>query len=273
MAATPLHIASSGHFSQMPAHFMKRGHPSDNLVIWVLAGRGFAKAGPQAVGAGGGDLLVFPRGVAHEYGSDPHEPWEIVWAHFAGPAAAGFVTELRRYGGLVVKLGVDPVLRDRFFELVIAHAARTSASQALADCLLWGVLGLIRDRVSRPAAARGSGPRHRPSGLELEVIQGVQRYIQEHLNRSMALGDLARQARTSPRNLTRLCHRLLGASPMQYVIQQRMAKAALLLAETSLPMKQVADAVGCRDPYYFSRLFHRTMHATPTAYRRGISDP
>ena len=45
---------------------------------------------------------------------------------------------------------------------------------------------------------------------------------------------------------------------MQYVLQQRVAHAAVLLVETSLPVRDVARRVGCDDHVLLlSRLFKR----------------
>jgi iron complex transport system substrate-binding protein len=55
---------------------------------------------------------------------------------------------------------------------------------------------------------------------------------------------------------------------MHYIIQQRMARAATLLSETSSPIKQIGNAVGYEDAYYFSRLFKRITGMTPSDYRQ-----
>ncbi len=46
-----------------------------------------------------------------------------------------------------------------------------------------------------------------------------------------------------------------------------MARARALLDTTTMPIGEVARAVGYHDPLYFSRQFHKLHGETPTSYR------
>ncbi len=261
-----LQIHSSGHFRDFPEHATQRDDPLDYLVIWVLGGRGYVRTGKSAKStpARAGDLLVMPKGLPHAYGADPAEPWDIVWAHFDGDAAADLVKRLQAFGELRIRLGLDAHIHERFLELVVAHDRQVPRSQHLCDCLLWGLLGLIIHRLEIRGEVREPD--------RLPDMQRLQKYIHENLRRKITLHDLADVAGLSVSQLGRVFASLFKVSPMQYVIQQRMARACLLLTETTMPVKQVAAAVGCDDPYYFSRLFRRVVGAPPRAYRRNV-DP
>jgi AraC-like DNA-binding protein len=93
-------------------------------------------------------------------------------------------------------------------------------------------------------------------------------YIHDHLAEPIRLEDLARIARLSVTHFSRLFGRIFGVSPMRYVMQRRVGLAQSLLLETSMPVKQVAHAVGCEDPYYFSRMFSKVVGVGPSAYRQ-----
>jgi AraC-like DNA-binding protein len=47
-----------------------------------------------------------------------------------------------------------------------------------------------------------------------------------------------------------------------------MAEARALLAETDLPVAEVARRVGVTDPGYFTRLFSRAHGTSPRVWRR-----
>jgi AraC family transcriptional regulator len=53
------------------------------------------------------------------------------------------------------------------------------------------------------------------------------------------------------------------------VIQQRVKKAQRLLAQTDLPLANIAVAVGFADQSHFSRQFHRLVGTTPSGFRRA----
>ncbi|MEX0775980.1 MAG: helix-turn-helix domain-containing protein [Phycisphaeraceae bacterium] len=267
-----LNLNSSGHFVDSPSHHTVRDNPLDYLLIWVLGGRGFAACGGQSVQARPGHLLLFPPGVPQEYGSDQEQPWDIVWVHFAGAAADELVRRLspappgesppmtHQDPPLALDLGLDANLHERFTELVVAHATRSEQRQLLCNCLLWGLLGLVIHRLEMRGQVREPD--------RLPDVQRLQAHIHEHLTKRITSEDLAHVAGLSVSQLNRVFQKLFHQSPMQYVTQQRIAKACLLLSETGMPIKAIAGAVGCDDPYYFSRLFHRQMGMPPSAYRQ-----
>ena len=47
-----------------------------------------------------------------------------------------------------------------------------------------------------------------------------------------------------------------------------MERARLLLAESSLSVGMIAEALGFRDVFFFSRQFRQRTGLTPTAYRK-----
>ena len=60
---------------------------------------------------------------------------------------------------------------------------------------------------------------------------------------------------------------LTGKSPNEYLRVIRMKKAASLLTETNLSMKEIAFLVGISDSLYFSRCFKEQFKLSPTQYR------
>jgi len=259
MADVGIEILRSGHFSDYPNHFMARDRPDDCLLIWVMAGAGWSRIEGRHVYARAGTLLTFVAGQSHAYGSSNTRPWDIVWAHFIGSKASEWVRELRRIGGGVApQIGVSERLRQRFLELVEVHGARTSESRELATPLLVAIFGLIRHQLRLPTA---SAVEHH------DTIERLCAFVRDHLAEPITVDRMAAHAHVSRRQLTRLMRQALGQAPMDYVTRQRLGRATTLLAETALPIANVAQRVGYADPYYFSRLFHRRMKLSPTAYR------
>ncbi|HYE06469.1 MAG TPA: helix-turn-helix transcriptional regulator, partial [Planctomycetota bacterium] len=84
---------------------------------------------------------------------------------------------------------------------------------------------------------------------------------------ALSLGDLAGAAALSPDRLTTLFRQRFGRTPMRQVACMRLARARNLLTRSDLSVKQVAAAVGFRDPLYFSRAFRAAFGQPPTAAR------
>ncbi len=264
MLDTWLKLNWSGHFRNIPQHFMRRSSPMDYLLIWVISGYGFAEVDGRRVEAGPGHLLSFVPGRPQAYGADPERPWEIVWVHFQGRLAREFSKRIRRHGPLRIGLGLDPELHDRWLGLVIAHAARGPGVATRVNTELYALLGLICHRLeSRSTRSRGE---------TTFDVHRLQSFIHNHLAGRITLAELAREARLSPTHFARVFKRCFGISPIALVIQKRVGTACALLTETAMPLKQVGAAVGCEDPYYFSRVFKKVMGVSPLAYRRSARD-
>ena len=57
-------------------------------------------------------------------------------------------------------------------------------------------------------------------------------------------------------------------SPASGRDRARMRRAAELLLETNDSMREIADAIGLKNEFYFSRLFRAKYHLPPATYRR-----
>jgi AraC-like DNA-binding protein len=64
-----------------------------------------------------------------------------------------------------------------------------------------------------------------------------------------------------------------GLSPHQYLLEFRLAHARSLLAETRMSIKEVATQSGFGDEFYFSRLFRRKLHVSPSEWRSRSHRP
>jgi AraC-like DNA-binding protein len=95
------------------------------------------------------------------------------------------------------------------------------------------------------------------------------RYMDDHVNATPSLADIAGTVHLSPEHFHRLFRRQFGATPFDYLLQRRLARAHRLLTEGVLSVKEVAIACGYDDPYYFSRVFRRQYHCTPRQIRLG----
>ena len=261
----------AGHFRELAPVTTRRtaSEAMDYLLIWVLRGETAVELDgvPQRVAPG--EVLTFEPGVAHAYSAPASGPWEWLWVHFGGEAAASMVAALRQYGSPAARLGWHTHIHERFVEVLLAEEASDGAAARPtaplhAGASLYSLLALMLDqlelnrRLAREPGEAGS--------LDARAIQ---RYIHEHLAEPMRLEDLAEQAHLSPTHFARLFKSIFGTSPMRYVIERRIDRAADLLTTTRMKMAHIARTVGYEDPYYFSRLFRRVTGEAPSAYRRA----
>jgi AraC-like DNA-binding protein len=82
-----------------------------------------------------------------------------------------------------------------------------------------------------------------------------------------SIGDLATQLRLSPSHLQRIFKQETGLRMGDWLITFRLQKAAYLLANSYLTVKEIARAVGYEHVSSFIRAFERKYVLTPTHFR------
>ena len=110
--------------------------------------------------------------------------------------------------------------------------------------------------------------------VESLVEQGHSTELEEAIHSRLAdsqltLKDLAPQLGFSPSYLSVLIKKKLGLPFQEYLIQERMKKAKLLLLTTDLKIYEIADQVGFEDMNYFSQRFKQVVGVTPRQYKKG----
>lgn len=148
------------------------------------------------------------------------------------------------------------------FDLLHQLVLRTDpVGQARAVHLLEGLLLELAD-------ARGSAcvPPTRPAPAFLQAVldainaPGGETVDYEMLaaSQNMALSTLRRKFKGAT-----------GTPLHDYVLQTRLVRARHLLGETDLPIKAIAEQLGYRDVYFFTRQFRSVVGVPPGAYRKS----
>ncbi|NJM89661.1 MAG: helix-turn-helix transcriptional regulator [Hydrococcus sp. RU_2_2] len=97
--------------------------------------------------------------------------------------------------------------------------------------------------------------------------QQVSNYINTHLDRDLSLSQIARVINISPTYFASLFKRATGNSPHQYVIQQRVERAKLMLSKTDLAIANIALQVGFSSQSHLNQQFKRFTGMTPKQAR------
>jgi AraC-like DNA-binding protein len=79
----------------------------------------------------------------------------------------------------------------------------------------------------------------------------------------------AKEAGMAVSTLRRRFKEAVGVPIGEYVLQRRVIEARRLLGETDEPIKVIAERLGYRDVYFFTRQFKKKVGVAPGAYRRS----
>ena len=110
--------------------------------------------------------------------------------------------------------------------------------------------------------------RGRDDALPRGRLRAVVEYIEEYLDASPSLEQMAAVARLSSYHFSRQFKAATGLPPHQYVIARRVERAKQLLqAGRDLSLAEVAARAGFSDQSQFSHHFKRLVGVTPGQFR------
>ena len=102
-----------------------------------------------------------------------------------------------------------------------------------------------------------------------QAIIKMQEYIEEHLDESITLIQLARIAGYSPYHAAHLFSALLGVSPLRYIRQLRLSSAAEKIRDENDAILQIAFDYQFDSHEGFTKAFSRQFGMSPREYRRN----
>jgi AraC family transcriptional regulator len=110
--------------------------------------------------------------------------------------------------------------------------------------------------------------------LDDRRLQRVLQFVEENLQNSIALKDLAAIANLSPFYFARSFRSVTGSSPQKYVRQRRLEQAKELLADGGRSLADIALTCNFSSQSSFTRAFTRAFGVAPGKYRenQGCSD-
>ena len=171
----------------------------------------------------------------------------------------GFVQKLNLRGG-ALHTAVDLIEQMR-----TEYEADMPGRETRIRCLL--VL-LVTHLARYYSISNGSGSR------AVINLSRVIAFVETKYADGISLDGLADAACMSKSSLMRAFQQCYHTSPLHYLNEFRLKKAAERLSRETLSVTRIAGDVGFADPSYFSRLFRRSYGMSPREYRRNrVSRP
>ncbi len=100
-----------------------------------------------------------------------------------------------------------------------------------------------------------------------EFFDKIKIYLKDHISEPLSLQEISNLFAISQAYMSRLFRKYTRQSYNQYLTCIRMERAKQLLEEGSgLFVKDIAEMVGYRDQFYFSRIFHSYTGKSPADY-------
>jgi AraC family transcriptional regulator len=112
----------------------------------------------------------------------------------------------------------------------------------------------------------------RKGGMAPHKLRRALEFISENLQRqhAIALDVVAQEVGMSRYHFSRVFKESMGLSPINYIVRQRIERAKKLLAETDLPIADIALQAGFSGQSHFTTFFRKLVGLTPRSFRRQM---
>lgn len=101
-----------------------------------------------------------------------------------------------------------------------------------------------------------------------ERIKIMLQFIHDHCTEPLDARSIASSANLSQSEALRCFRATIGTTPIQYVRQYRIARAAQMLTETDDHVADIAERCGFSDVSYFTKTFREMKGCAPMQYRK-----
>ncbi len=92
-------------------------------------------------------------------------------------------------------------------------------------------------------------------------------YIEKHYSEKIRLEDIADSMGLNPSYLSRIFSREMGMKMQDYIVKERIERAANMLIYSDIEISQIGDYVNFSNQSNFGKAFKKYMHMTPKKYR------
>ena len=226
-------------------------------VLYCQTGSGFVETLGHEFRVDAGQLAWIGNEQRHTHRADPNDPWTLLWFRLEGPDGPSIREKL--FGDGICRVMVpDSVAMQTWFDRLF-HAMSSRAANL--DLRLNQMVGEFLIMVDQ---ARWSDDRQRVP----EVLAKVILAMRADLGRSWSSEDLSELTNVSASQLRRLFGKHLRTSPHQWLLRERLTHAQALIADSTMPLAEIAAICGFCDVYHFNREFKRSVGTPPAAWRR-----
>ncbi|MCD7806870.1 MAG: AraC family transcriptional regulator [Lachnospiraceae bacterium] len=254
-----LYLTDVGFFPKATHHYRERRDGAEEYIfIYCTEGKGDIYVDGKRFTLRENEAFCIPRFRRHRYYACEEDPWSILWVHFKGEDARYYPVEECRIIKFTTANATNRMLF--LFELLFRVL---EGNYALGNFIyISQVLSLI--------LAETYHREKQNSVMEQNKhVTSVIRYMQSHLNENLTLEQLVDEFGLSKSYLNVIFKKHTQHAPMDFFLHLKMREACRMLKVTELYVYEVAQRLGYRDQYYFSRIFKKVVGVSPNEYKYG----
>lgn len=246
-------IINGKHLSE--EHFSQKTVTSNiHILFYVVKGRGVLRYNEKEYMLSKDDtVMVFPD-CEYSLECDELSPWELRYVEFHG-VDISWILSLTAFSKTTP---VAPKISGlaRFYDIPCGEM-KSGFQSIRTHAMLYYLFSYYIE--------------HFPYALKLSnnYVEAARDYIlANYVDPNCTPSAVAEYVKLDRTYLYKLFKKETGVSVGEYIVRYRVERASVMLKRSEMSIKNISIAVGFLDQLYFSRVFKKIMHMSPSTYRK-----
>lgn len=253
------------------------GHPSDHQfsyeqgrmfnefqLLYILKGSGVfeSKSAGQLLVKAGAVMILFP-GEWHRFKPDVQTGWDEFWVGFNGPVAENLVRQnFISVENPLIHIDIHDTIFCLFEDIIRITQSESPGYQPLVSGIVLHLLGLMH------ALSKQANIKH--ENISEILISKARIMLRAGIDQNVSVESIADELNVGYSWFRKAFKLYTGMAPGQYLLQLKIDRAKMLLADPSKSVKQVAFELHFESVFYFSKLFKNKTGLSPDAHRKYL---
>ena len=221
-----------------------------SVLEFVLEGEGEVLLGEKWQTVRKGDSYILLQGEKHAYRANAKNPFKKIWINYKADYFTAFA---KAYG---VQSGIYKADTLPYFEKLYAlfkNEAQENIEFVIADSVY---------QIIKIVATSNRGDKN-------SFAQRIKSALDACLYKKTNLEEIAQKLFSSKSNIIRIFKDEYGVTPYEYLLDMKIFSAKLLLSNSQMSVKEIAERLCITDEHYFSSVFLKRVGLRPKDYRKN----
>ena len=228
-------------------------------ILYILSGEGvieFKRNAPIKLSAG--SVVILHPGEWHRYRPNPKTGWKEAYIGIGGESV-GRILAAPFFDGPPTVFAVQPKGKFENDLLTLVENIKLNATSKPYSLSLrvMALAGTLIETIHQSE----------DNQIDYSTIRKVHLFIGHHLGEVVDFAALSAHYKMSYSLFRKHFREYTGMAPLEYQLALRIRRASALLANSTVPIAQIATDTGFRTPAYFARYFHEATGQSPSEFR------
>jgi len=252
--AMPLSVTLAGITYPDPTYRIARAVSNVTVIEYITDGEGYVDIDGEVHPVGRDTIYLLPEGSRHNYYADRDNPFTKIFMNITGSLTDHLILAYGLSGKHFFDGGVLKPVFEHIISLLQSDRPETEVQASLQGIFVEILAGLSIAQ--------------RENNYSNDALR-MKRFLDANSNRLVSAEELAKTVFRSKDYCLKLFRREFGITPYAYQIERKMQTAKALLADSLMPVGDIAEKLGYSDIHYFSNLFQKKCGCRPTDYRKS----